>query len=54
MLSIHRNKYPENELLGVYGHIVDNKMNRLEKMVLILKNKIPLRFKELLLLLLKK
>jgi len=53
MLSIHRNKYPENELLGIYEYIVNNDVNRLKKIILIFKYKIPLRIKELVLLLLK-
>jgi rhamnosyltransferase len=53
MLSIHRNKYPENELLGIYEYIVNNEVNRFKKIILIFKYKIPLRFKELVLLLLK-
>lgn len=53
ILSIYKNKYPENELLGIYECIVNNEANRLKKLVLILKNNIPLRLKELLLLLLK-
>jgi rhamnosyltransferase len=53
ILSIRKNKYPENELLAVYSGLVDIKMNRLEKVVVFLKNKIPLRLKEIVLLLLK-
>lgn len=52
LLSIYRNKYPENKLLGIYECLTGNDLNRLKKAILIYKNKIPLRFKEMMLLLL--
>ncbi|WP_291103360.1 MULTISPECIES: glycosyltransferase family 2 protein [unclassified Flavobacterium] len=53
MLSIYGNKYPENELLGIYSSITDDEVNRLKKIILILRNGIPLRIKELILLIFK-
>lgn len=53
VLSIHKNKYPENRLLVIYSILVDEQVNRFKKIILILQNKIPLRLKEFLLLLLK-
>lgn len=52
LLSIYRNKYPENDLLGIYECLTGNDINRLNKAILIYKNKISLRFKEIVLLLL--
>lgn len=52
IFSIHRKKCPENELLGIYEIISDDEINRFKKIILILRNKIPLRFKEIMLLLL--
>jgi len=53
MLSIQYNKYPENELLKIYSCITDEKVNRLKKIILILRNRIPLRLKEIVLLIFK-
>ena len=53
ILSIYQNKYPENILLGIYEYIVNNEINRLKKIILLFKYRIPLRFKELVLLLVK-
>jgi rhamnosyltransferase len=51
MLSIYRDKYPENELLEWYSLITDDNVSRLEKIILIFRNKIPFRVKEIMLLL---
>ena len=53
ILSIYQNKYPENILLGIYEYIVNNEINRLKKIIILFKYRIPLRFKELVLLLVK-
>lgn len=54
MLSIYENKYAENELLGIYEYITDDEINRFKKLILIFRNKIPLRLKEIILLMFKK
>lgn len=53
ILSIFRKKYPENKLLDIYAFITDDEVNRFEKMILIFRNKIPLRIKEWLLILIR-
>jgi rhamnosyltransferase len=53
LLSILRNKYPQNDLLLDYSSLTDEKVNRFKKIFLVLKNKIPLRAKEMMLLLFK-
>ena len=53
ILSIYQNKYPENILLGIYEYLVNNEINRLKKIIILFKYRIPLRFKELVLLLVK-
>ena len=53
MLSIYVNKYPENILLGIYADITNEEINRFKKIFLIIRNKIPLRIKEWLLILIR-
>ena len=53
MLSIYVNKYPENKLLGIYADITNEEINRFKKIFLIIRNKIPLRIKEWLLILIR-
>ena len=53
ILTIYRKKYPDNNLLDIYAFITDDEVNRFKKLILIFVNKIPLRIKELLLLLIK-
>lgn len=53
LLSMHRNKYPENELLGIYKQITNDDTNRLKKVILIIRNRISMRLKEVMLLLIK-
>ena len=53
MLSIYVNKYPENKLLGIYADITNVEINRFTKLFIIIRNKIPLRIKEWLLILIR-
>jgi rhamnosyltransferase len=53
ILSIYINKYPDNKLLGIYADITGDSINRFKKIILIYRNRIPLRLKEWLLLLIK-
>ena len=53
MMSIYANKYPENRLLGVYSELTNEEINRISKILLIIRNKISLRIKEWILILIR-
>lgn len=53
LTTMHRNMYPQNELLKDYSSLTDEQVNRLKKIVLLFRKKIPMRAKEIMLLLFK-
>lgn len=53
ILSVYKNKYPNNECLKEYAFITNDHVNRISKLYFMFINKIPMRLKEYVLLILK-